>query len=402
MTHPWYTQLLLGDPDRILVHLERMRTNGIVDVTPNRWQLCLGVLRLWHRNVFRTDTVGTSPGGTVRATWRARLLENRAVRLPFLLAERAVAPLDFTGLRNGPDRLIRHLLGAHHDGNQFVYDLEILAGHGALEQLRDEVAALLAEDGPRARWLRDLAVFEGYHETLAAAVERAIASGPAMTEAEANDPDLTFRGYLTWCARQPSTPADTLAAWRAGRFAFDSGLQVESPAANVDGVTRTTLLAASREQLRALLESGHQIDPAQLEGKTFRGISLGVPAWVERMSWKKFAKSFARDPRTGQLRGWNVRIVQDGLDRPWRPRMRRGRPWTFGHFAVTTERGHVMLDYGAGATRTIDPLRLVRDPLVALRAGSVDLLLGRSDVALGSARLPTPSYFLLEADPSAN
>jgi hypothetical protein len=228
MTQPWYVRVLLGDPERVLAHLERMRAHGIVDAAPNPWQLCLGVLRLWHRNLFRNETVGTSPGGTVRPTWRARLLANRAVRLPFLMAERAVAPFDFTGLRSQPERLIRHLLGAHHDRNQFVFDLEILAGHGRLEQLRHAVAEVLAEDGARTRWLRDLTVFEGYHESLAAAVDRAIAGGPTMTTAEATDPDLSFRAYLTWCARQPATPAATFTAWRAGRFAFDSGLEVAS------------------------------------------------------------------------------------------------------------------------------------------------------------------------------
>lgn len=226
---PWYVRLLLGDTERILAHLDLMRARGVVDVAPNPWQLCLGVLRLWHRNLFRTETVGTSPGGTIRATWRARLLANRAVRLPCLLVERAVAPFDFTGLRSPPERLIRHLLGAHHDGNQFVFDLELLAGHGRLEQLRDAVSEVLAKDSQRTRWLRDLTVYEGYHENLAAAVERAVrAGGPALTAAEAADPDLSFRGYLAWCARQPATPAATLEAWRAGRFAFDSGLEVAS------------------------------------------------------------------------------------------------------------------------------------------------------------------------------
>ncbi len=228
MTQPWYVRLLLGDTERIHLHLDRMREHGIVDVAPNPWQLCLGVLRLWHRSLFRTETVDTSPDGTVRPTWRARLLANRAIRLPFLLAERAVAPLDFTGLRNPPERLIRHLLGAHHDRNQFVYDLEILAGHGRLEQLRDAVTEVIEHDTDRSRWLRDLTVFEGYHESLAAAVDQAIASGPAMTDAEANDPDLSFRAYLSWCARQPATPAETLAAWRDGRFALDSGLEAAS------------------------------------------------------------------------------------------------------------------------------------------------------------------------------
>lgn len=231
MIEPWLVRLLLGDPERVLAHLERIRARGIVDVAPNAWQLCLGVLRMWHRTLFRSETVGTSPGGTVRATWRARLLANRAVRLPCLLAERAVAPFDFTGLRSPPERVIRHLLGAHHDGNQFVYDLELLAGHGELAQLHRQVAALLSRgDSPRTRWLRDLTVFEGYHESLAAAVDRALAAGPAMTAAEAMDPDLTLRGYLRWCARQPATLATTLDAWRAGRFAFDSGL---GPASHV-------------------------------------------------------------------------------------------------------------------------------------------------------------------------
>jgi hypothetical protein len=231
MIEPWLVRVLLGEPERVLARLGRMRARGVVDAAPNGWQLSLGVLRLWHRTLVRSETVGTSPGGTVRATWRARLLANRAVRLPCLLLERAVAPLDFTGLRSSPERVIRHLLGAHHDGNQFVYDLELLAGDGELEQLRRRVTELLAHgDRPRTRWLRDLTVFEGYHESLAAAVERAIAAGPAMTEAEAADPDLTFRGYVRWCALQPPTLAATLDAWRAGRFAFDSGTGPAAPA----------------------------------------------------------------------------------------------------------------------------------------------------------------------------
>lgn len=152
-------------------------------------------------------------------------------------------------------------------------------------------------------------------------------------------------------------------------------------------ITRAQLLAASRDELRSLLERGHPIDPARLDDTTYRGISLGLPAWVERLTWKKFAKAFHRDPATRALRGWNVRIEQDGLDRPWRARTRRGRAWTFGHFAVVQDGEHVALDYG-----------VIRDPLVALDAGSVELLLGRSDLALGRARVATPSYFVLERD----
>ena len=162
--------------------------------------------------------------------------------------------------------------------------------------------------------------------------------------------------------------------------------------------TRAELLAASQGELRALLASGHPIEASRLDDTTYRGISLGLPAWVERLSWKKFTKAFHRDPRDGRLRGWNVRIEQDGLERPWRARVRDGRPWTFGHFAVVAERDRLMLDYGAGGNARLDPLGLLRDPLVALHAGSVDLLLGWSYLAVGPAKIPTPSYFLLERE----
>lgn len=219
---PWYASLILVRPARIEHNLARVCGNlGLA--RPTEWQLCLGVLRLWHRVMFRSDTVGTS-AARVRSTTRARLLAWRALRLPFLLAERAVVPLDFTGLASTPAGVIRHLLGAHHDGNQFVYDLELLAGYGCLDELHERTLAIVERDDARARWLRDLAVFDGYHESLLAAVEHALAAGPAMTEAESRDPDISLRAYLAWCARQPATPRETLAAWRSGAFRFDSAL----------------------------------------------------------------------------------------------------------------------------------------------------------------------------------
>ncbi|MGE0404186.1 MAG: hypothetical protein AB7T06_46185 [Kofleriaceae bacterium] len=213
---PWYVSLILVRPQRITDNLARVcETLGLA--RPTEWQLCLGVLRMWHRVLFRSETVGTSTY-PVRDSWRARLLALRGIRLPFLLADRAVVPLDFTGLASTPAAVIRHLLGAHHDGNQFVYDLELLAGYGRLGELRDQTRAIVEGTDARARWLRDLAVFDGYHENLLAAVEHAIASGPAMSDAEARDPDISLRAFLAWCARQPATPRATLAAWRSRAF----------------------------------------------------------------------------------------------------------------------------------------------------------------------------------------
>jgi len=137
--------------------------------------------------------------------------------------------------------------------------------------------------------------------------------------------------------------------------------------------TRDDLLAMRRPQLAAALRGGHPIDPAALDDTAYRGISLGLPRWAERLSWKTFQKTFHRDPGSGALRGWNVRVEQRGLDAASVALVRRGEPFTFGPYVV-------------------------RDPIVALNEGSVELLLGWSYVDLGLLRVPTPSFFLLERE----
>lgn len=222
MNHPLWARVLLLQPARIQDNLERVRRAGLVDRTPNLWQLGLGVVRMWHRLVFRSETVGTCTSHPVRSSLRARLLQYRPLRFPFLVAERAVAPLDLTGLASSPDRLIRHLLGAHHDGDQFVFDLEILSCYpGKLEELRAAVRAIVEEDSRRSRWLRDLTVYERYHENLHAAVERALAGDLSVAPDRTDDPDLTFSAYLRWCAAQPETPSATVRAWRRGELRLE-------------------------------------------------------------------------------------------------------------------------------------------------------------------------------------
>ncbi|MBS2024622.1 MAG: hypothetical protein JST92_19645, partial [Deltaproteobacteria bacterium] len=132
----------------------------------------------------------------------------------------AIAPFDFTGLASPPERIVRHLLAAHHDGEQALYDLELLALHpGALERLRARVDAVVRSDGPRARWLRELTVYEGYHEDLLALVDAVIAD-PGLLEKHAGAPDLSLRGTLRWCAQQPTSARAALRAWRAGSLRF--------------------------------------------------------------------------------------------------------------------------------------------------------------------------------------
>lgn len=165
------------------------------------------------------------------------------------------------------------------------------------------------------------------------------------------------------------------------------------------------LLDADHRTLRALLASGHPIDPDAIAGWQYRGVSLGMPAIIDRLAWKTFVKAFHRDPGVGFVRGWNVRIRQTGVLGPVEPMRRRGTVFAFGHFRVVDPRGYrmpagtdrgLLLDYGLGGNAMLDPTTRLRDPIVALEAGSADLLLGWSYLDLGVGNVSTPSFFTLE------
>ena len=226
MGFPWHAWLVLLAPARVNRGLACVVPAGLATSAPTLWQAELAVLRMWHRIVFRPDTIGTCTEHAVRPTTRARLLYFRPLRFPFLLWERAVTPWDLSGFLASPEQIIRHLVAAHHDGTQCVYDLQLLSLHpGKIAQLAKEVAAVVQHDDARSRWLRDLVVFEHYHENLQTAVN-AVARGAAELSArDAHDPDISLRALLRWCCRQPTSPRDTWKAWREGKFGFPEGLK---------------------------------------------------------------------------------------------------------------------------------------------------------------------------------
>ncbi len=135
-------------------------------------------------------------------------------------------------------------------------------------------------------------------------------------------------------------------------------------------------------------------------------MSLGLGRVVEALTWKTFVKTFHRDGETRRLRGWNVRLLQTGLDGEVEPRLRaNGRAHTFGHYEVLPAEGlsvprgfgrGLLLDYSAPGNGRLDPIRLVRDPLVAVSKGSVEVLLGATYLQLGTRAVMTPSFFVLE------
>lgn len=172
------------------------------------------------------------------------------------------------------------------------------------------------------------------------------------------------------------------------------------------GIARSLRQASLGELHRRILD-GHPIDPRALEGYAYRGTSLGLPRALQRLTWRTFQKTFWREPRTGRLIGWNVRLQQDGEDAPSRPHLVDGRPRCVWHYEVIEPRGvphprgfdrGLVIDYGRGANPALDPLRLMKDPLVALAPGDAHELIGVSYVALGPLCIPTPTFFTLERE----
>lgn len=218
MLAPWW-YLLLWAPDRVDARLDKLVADGVLDARPNLWQAWLGVVYTWVRVFKRPETVGLSDGAPVRTTLRARLLDTRLMRLPAALATRSVFPIDQLGLGSSDTQLIRHLVGAYHPGKNLYYDLAILdTNPAAMVALRTRTQAIVDGTAPDAAFLRDLCVYDGYHEKLLAITSAWIDEG--RLDREQTHPDTTLPAFMRWCAAQPETPGATLRALLAGQMSF--------------------------------------------------------------------------------------------------------------------------------------------------------------------------------------
>lgn len=164
------------------------------------------------------------------------------------------------------------------------------------------------------------------------------------------------------------------------------------------------LLPLKPNDLMDYLRQGHPIDPDALDGKAYLGVSLGLPSIIDKVAWKTFQKAFKRDESTGELRGWNVRLEQHGVDAPPVAKRKRGKPITFGHFKVVGCRGRnmprgsdsgLLIDYGIPGKPMLEMTRFLRDPIVAIEADDPSVLFGWSYLELGARTVHTPSFFLL-------
>lgn len=165
-----------------------------------------------------------------------------------------------------------------------------------------------------------------------------------------------------------------------------------------------TVRGLSRAALWDRVRNGNAIDPSALADREYHGTALALPPLLQPFSWTKFFKVFQSDG-VGGVRGWNAAAEQNAFSEPWIPKTRRDRPVSYWFYRVVTPEGirlpagmdrGLVIDYATGGNRRLEPVNWVRDPLVALVPGSVDLLLGYSFVALGPMLVHTPTFFLLE------
>lgn len=176
------------------------------------------------------------------------------------------------------------------------------------------------------------------------------------------------------------------------------------------------LWAMSRAELATVAAAGHPIDVDALAGFAYRGVSLGLPGWVDRALWKVFRKRFDRDPAAPGVVGHNVRVTQPahgalaplGVDAGPEPLRRAGQPIVFGPFRVVPQRGPspmgtrdgLVLDYAA-THPAWHPMARVRDVLVALAPDDARVLLGAMYLELAGVQIGTPSWFTLEREPAS-
>lgn len=156
------------------------------------------------------------------------------------------------------------------------------------------------------------------------------------------------------------------------------------------------LVGRSRSALEETLLRGRAPALDDLVGWEMRG--MNTPPWARAARIRKFVKGFERRP-DGQVFGYN-RPVRQGRDQSaWQV---TGEP--FGWYLVDavdpTARDNaylhaVLLDYGRGGNRLLDPSRGLRDYVVRVDQPGAELYLGKAYAAVGPARVPV-SFFVLE------
>ncbi len=213
---PWVYYLLLHNPRLLQKNLGLLKERGHIQEIPTLWQVVQGISHMWRFTVANVDAIGTSQEAPVRDNPRAHLLKNQFIRFFALMAEGSINPLDRTGLALTPKRKMRLVLVTFHATGEMaqtvIYDLQLLDCYpGALKTLGQRLEKLLKQPDARDEWIKDMAVYEGYHEDLVPVVKRCLKGDfvvhvPTQREGD----DYTVTSFVERCLGFPPTPAETL------------------------------------------------------------------------------------------------------------------------------------------------------------------------------------------------
>lgn len=173
-------------------------------------------------------------------------------------------------------------------------------------------------------------------------------------------------------------------------------------------LTLSDMLEMRADALYEVVCTAHPLDLEAIADTSYTGIDLSLPPIMHKLLWKTFRKTFHRDPNTGVLRGWNVKVEQTGWDHPPEPkRDRKNRPLAFGHYEVRSARGLSFprgwegphyLDYRYAGNPAADLARFGYCPLVSVNEGDSELLLGWEVFKVGPGFLPLPDFWLLKRE----
>ncbi len=173
-------------------------------------------------------------------------------------------------------------------------------------------------------------------------------------------------------------------------------------------ITFEDMLAMNNQQVAEVFKNGFPINYKELHNTQYLGVDLSLPAWVNKILWKTFRKTFYRDEQTGIIRGWNVKLEQTGYSFPTLAKKdKQGKEFSFGHYHLCSAKGKSFprgwqgtdyLDYGVAGNPFYDVAGLGYCPIVAVNEGSNDLLLGWEVFKIGPFFIPLNDYWLLKKE----
>ncbi len=172
-----------------------------------------------------------------------------------------------------------------------------------------------------------------------------------------------------------------------------------------DTLTLADLMTLSGPELQAIMDRGYPLDPAAMVGKQYLGADLSMPKLGHAILWQTFRKTFVQDD-DGDVRGWNVRMEQHGIDGPRVPRRdKHGNERPFGHYRIRSAKGITWprgwsgehyFDYGVAGNTFTD--RWGFTPVVAVNEGSSDLVLGWEIFRVAGRMIAPSMYWAIQAD----